>query len=147
MRMAHLEQEVQMRVVRGEPAAEGPRGVWNSYYLDVAAAEGHKILTDEQYEHVVQQVRELAAETDPTHSQLSDVRSLGEFHELRDKGGLLGRINIRVFFWLDRKHRALVVLGVFKKENEDQTPRNIVLRIQNRLRVARQFMEGEATRG
>jgi hypothetical protein len=86
------------------------------------------------------QVKELAKESDPTHSKTASVDALEDFWELRDKGGILGNINVRVFFFLDKKNQALVVLGAIKKQNDGPTP------LGDRRRMARRkrkYVKGE----
>jgi hypothetical protein len=64
---------------------------------DLSTQEAREFLTDAQYSHVAQQFRQLCREAEPTTSDLVDVRPIDDFHEMRDKGGPLGRINVRVF--------------------------------------------------
>lgn len=109
---------------------------WTPAYLTAAETDARKFLNDLQYEHAVQQILSLCEEDDPSHPVLSDVRAVDEFFELRDKYGVLGKINLRVFFALFREQRTLVVLGAWKKEQEDQTPVRIVKRMKWRKRQA-----------
>jgi DNA-binding XRE family transcriptional regulator len=60
--------------------------------------EARDVLNPEQYDYLARQVRELARNDDPTHSSRLDIRAIGEFFELREKGGVLNKINARVFF-------------------------------------------------
>jgi hypothetical protein len=53
--------------------------------------------------------------------------------ELKAKGNVLGKINVRVFFSPVPGHAQVVVLGAFKKENEGSTPPHRVAKMQNRL--------------
>ena len=106
-----------------------PSRKWRPAYLEQASADARSFLNEAQYEHAVQQVLLLCEEDDPTHPRLLDVDALGEFHELRDKYGVLGKINLRVFFWVSREHKTVVVLGAWKKESEGQTPTRIIKRI------------------
>ena len=91
-------------------------------------------------------MRELAREKDPTHSQSLSVDAVEDFHELREKGGVLGKINVRVFFAVDKRktadidHHAIVVLGAVKKESEGKTPEGDRIRIKRRLR---KYLAGE----
>ena len=86
------------------------------------------------------QVKELAREDDPTHSATASVDAVEDFHELRDKGGILGGMNVRVFFCLDKKHAALVVLGAIKKQNDGPTPKGDKIRMARRKR---KYFQGE----
>ncbi len=95
----------------------------NVEIFDVAFEEAMGILDESQYAHVADQVRALASEPDPTRAQTVRVEAVEDFYELKEKGGPLGKINLRVFFGVvNRKGRTIVILGVIKKENEDQTP-------------------------
>src|SRR5437870_6178531 len=109
---------------------------WTPAYLKQSCKEAKAFLTDQQYEYAVEQVLLLCEESDPSHSVLLDVEPIDEFHELRDKGGVLGKINLRVYFWIDTRHRMIVVLGVYKKEQEGKTPVRIVKRMKWRKRRA-----------
>jgi hypothetical protein len=86
------------------------------------------------------QVKELAREEDPTHSQTASIDAVENFWELRDKGGILGGMNVRLFFVLDKKIRALVVLGAIKKQNDGPTPLGHRRRMARR---SRKYLKGE----
>jgi hypothetical protein len=87
-----------------------------------------------KYHHVVEQVQELAREMDPTHPETQTVAQVEDFFELKDKGGPLGNINVRVFFILDKPRVAIVVLGAIFKQNNGQTPFGDKKRIGRRKR-------------
>jgi hypothetical protein len=76
-------------------------------------------------------------EDDPTHSEIASVDAIEDFHEFRDKGGILGGMNVRVFFYLDKPKKALVILGAIKKQNDGPTPKPDKIRIARRLRKYR----------
>lgn len=99
-----------------------PGYLWSVEYLTVAKDEANRFLTASQYEHVVDQLRALARERSPTHPHTVSVDAVEDFWELREKGGPLGKINVRVFFIVDPNRKMIVVLGAIKKENEGQTP-------------------------
>lgn len=117
-----------------------PGYLWLVYYLSVAREEAEGFLNGEQYAHAVDLVRALASEADPTHPVTVTVEAVEDFYELKDKGGILGKINLRIYFMASSKDRAIVVLGAIKKETEGQTPMWVKIRIRNRLR---KFREGE----
>lgn len=96
-------------------------------------------LSAAQYEHIAQQVRELAREHDPSHSETQSVREVSDFLELRDKGGILGKKNVRVFFFLHQPTRELVILGAINKNSENQLPAGDRIRISRRRR---KYLEG-----
>ena len=108
---------------------------WNVEIFDQAYDEARKFLDDAQYGHLAAQVRELAGQSDPTHSDTVDVRPIEDFHEIRDKGGLLRNINARVFFFVFKPTRSIIVLGAIKKENDGPTPTGDRLRMRRRQRL------------
>lgn len=114
--------------------------LWDVWILDLAFQEAMKFLDEDQYGHVAAQVREMAREFDPSHSVTASVDAIEDFYELREKGGPLGKINVRVFFFLDKRvigrkrNHAIVILGAIKKENQGQTPKGDKIRIGRRLR-------------
>jgi len=63
---------------------------------------------------------------------------------LRDKGGILGNINLRIFFHVDRVARAVVILGVIKKQNDGPTPFGDKIRMRYRQRKYREGAYGMA---
>lgn len=107
---------------------------WTVGILQLAFDEAMNAVTEAGYRHLEHQFKDLAGHSDPTHSETVDVRPIEDFHELRDKGGPLGGANIRVFFGVDPDRRALIVLGVIKKQNNGPTPLGDKVRIRGRWR-------------
>ena len=66
-----------------------------------------------------------------------NVKPIEDYHELRDKGGILGKINLRIYFLVIPKDKSILVLGAVKKESDKQTPNWIKIRIRSRLRKFR----------
>jgi hypothetical protein len=114
---------------------------WTVQVLDAAWKEADDLLDEAQMAYLASQVRDLAREPDPTHPPTLDVDDLGDFLELRDWGGVLHPINLRVFFFLDHPRRDIVILGVIHKKNDGPTPRAVVLRMQRRRRNYVQTIE------
>jgi hypothetical protein len=114
--------------------------LWAVYFLDVAGWEAKDFLTDCQYEHVVDALRSLASDPDPRRPQCEDVSPIEAYYELRLKGGLLGKINLRVFFQVLDHEKAILVLHAWKKEAERQTPSFVKRLVRSRLRS---FAEGK----
>jgi len=108
---------------------------WNVDVIDEAFGEAFEILDGDQYEHCSRQVRELARQQDPTHSQTIDVRPVENYYELRDKGGILHKINIRIFFFVHPQDRKIVILGVINKKNDGKTPIGDKLLMKRRRRL------------
>lgn len=95
---------------------------WTVDIIDQAFDEAMAFLDEDQYDHLADQVRELAGQEDPRHSDTVDIRPIEDFWEIRDKGGVLGKINARVFFVIHKPSRKIVVLGAIKKEKDGPTP-------------------------
>ena len=133
--------EVGVRIGGGSP----PGYLWNVVILKVARKESLKFLDETQYQHVSEQVKEMAREADPSHSQTQSVDDLGDFMELRDKGGPLGKINVRVFFFLDKEKTpgSIVILGAIKKENDGPTPGAVKVCMRRRKRLYLSGVLGE----
>lgn len=125
--------DLKTRAPKKRKRSEKP--LWKLAYLTKAEDEGRKFLNDEQYEHVVGLFDELAFETQPTKSKTQDVRSIENFYELRDKGGVLGRINVRVYFTVLKGRALIVALSSYKKEDDGQVAGHVKSRVRNRLRM------------
>ncbi|MGD2095264.1 MAG: hypothetical protein PVH77_09690 [Phycisphaerales bacterium] len=137
--------KIKTRTPKISKSYETPK--WKLGYLEVAGKEGRKLLSKEQYAHAVQLVEDLAYEDNPTKSETQDVRDIDEFYELRDKGGILGRINLRIYFTLFEKRKLIFVLMTYKKEDDGQVPRHVVIRVRNRLRIAREELVMKTQKG
>lgn len=111
-----------------------PGYAWTVKILDAAVREAREFLDDDQYGHLARQFRELATQDDPTRSQTIDIRPIEDFHELRDKGGILGKINARVFFFVHKPDRSIVALAAFGKQNNGPTPQGDKIRARFRKR-------------
>jgi phage-related protein len=98
-------------------------------------AEAMSFLTPGQYWHLSAQVRELALSEQPTNSETIDVQPIRDFYEIRDKGGILQKINARVFFFVHHQTRTIVVLGAINKKNDGQTPAGTVRTMRRRMRL------------
>lgn len=108
---------------------------WNAEVIDRAYDEAMAFLDAEQYDHMAGQVRDLALQDDPTHSDTIDVKPIEAFHEIRDKGGVLRKMNVRVFFFVRKETRTIVVLGAIKKENNGPTPPGDRISMRRRMRL------------
>ena len=106
--------------------------------LAQAKRDARKFLNDFQYWHLVSIVRQLKHWSDLKWQNLLSIKAIDTFHELREKGGPLGKINARVFFWVDENNREIWILGAYKKEEEGQTPRHIVLKMRGRQRIIKE---------
>jgi hypothetical protein len=63
----------------------------------------------------------LARQDDLTHGDTIDIRPVEDFFEIRDKGGILRKLNVRVFYFVYKPTRTMVILGTIKKENDGPT--------------------------
>lgn len=95
--------------------------------------EGHKELNDVEYWHIVKILRKLVDFGDTTTMSELDIRSIDGIYELREKGGLLGKKNMRFFFDVFTKEGKVVVAKAYRKDEEDQTPRHVLINAHSRL--------------
>lgn len=107
---------------------------WAVVVLRAAKTEGQKILTDAQYNHVVSVLQRLVDFPDREELADLDIKHIdGDVYELREKGGVLQRINLRVYFAALKKRREIVVLKTYKKEQDRQVPRYVLVGVEDRL--------------
>ena len=106
---------------------------WTVVVLGVAKKEGRKILSKTQYDHIVDVLKRLVDFGDK--EKLADVRieRIRSFFELKEKGGVLGRINLRVYFGTAPNDRELIVAMTYKKEDDGRPPPHIVILVEDRL--------------
>jgi hypothetical protein len=133
--------QIKVGVRQGDGLAPGY--VWNVGILDCAFDEVRGFLTEAEYDHIAMQVKELARENNPSHSQTASIDQIADYLELRDKGGILGNKNVRVFFGLDKPKQAIIVLGGIKKENNGHTPEGTKILMGRRWRKYRNGDYGE----
>ncbi len=88
-----------------------PGYLWDVGYLSVARDEAMSFLNDEQYAHAVDLVRALASEADPSHPSTVTVEAVEDFLELKDKGGVLGKINLRIYFTINSKEKVIIIIA------------------------------------
>ena len=126
------------RIKVGVKEGQGPRPghQWNAWILDIAFDEAMGFLKPEQYAHLRMQVQDLAGEESPSQSRTVSLEKMSgeDFYELRDKGGILNNLNVRVFFGIDHDRRSLVVLGTVLKKNDGPTPRGTLITMRRRWR-------------
>jgi hypothetical protein len=135
-----ISKDVKIGVREGQESEDGPY-LWSVMVLDLAFREAMKFLDGDQYAYVADQVKALATEHDPTHSVLCSVDAIEDFHELREKHGPLGNINVRIFFFVHKPRKWIVVLGAIKKTNNGPTPlgARVTMRRRKRLFIAGTF--------
>ena len=137
-----MAKQVKVGVTQG--GGPPPGYCWDVDILDEGFHEVMKFLNKDQYAHLALQFKELARESDPSHSQTARVDAIETFFELRDKGGILGGMNVRVFFLLDKEKPSIVVLGGVKKQNDGPTPIGVKVRMRRRARKYRNGDYAEA---
>ena len=123
-----------VKTVLNQGGGPPPGYAWTVSVLDAAHKEALKLLDGDQYAHIAAQVRDLARDAEPTQCETVDVRGVGDFYEIRDKGGVLKRLNVRVFFSVQKSRRLLVILGVINKTTDGATPVVSKLLMEYRLR-------------
>ena len=127
---AHKSVKTGVKAGSGRP----PGYLWNVDVLNRSFDEAKSFLDDDQYDHLAEQVRELARQDDPTHSEIVDVKPIEDFYEISDKGGVLKKLSVRVFFCVHKESRTIVVLGTMKKENNGPTPQAEKITMRRRRR-------------
>lgn len=93
----------------------------SAFYLSVAFDEATSFLTQERYEYLVDHVRALALEDDPLKPKTVSIDKIEDVFEMRVKGGPLGRINVRVFFFINNANE-IIILGCRQKQNDRRLP-------------------------
>ena len=138
-----------IKVGVGEGQGMPPGYAWSVWILDMAFDEAMGFLNPQQYQHLALQMQDLATHDDPTHSLTLSVKAMAgeDFHELRDQGGVLGGMNVRVFYGIDKDSRAIVVLGCIKKQNDGRTPQGDLIRMRRRWRKYKNGDFGKPTVG
>jgi hypothetical protein len=94
--------------------------------------------SDSQRAHLISLMKQLACESTPSHAVRVDVRAIEDFFEVRDCHGPLGTANARICFGIDSQRRFIVVLGMFKKQNNGATPEVDKIRMRMRWRRYRE---------
>lgn len=100
--------------------------------LPVAMKEARKFLSPGQYLHITDLVKQLA--DFGAAGGVPGVEPFGDFWELKAKGGILGKINTRIYFADLKEQREVVVLHAYKKEKEGATSPHVRIKLRGRLR-------------
>jgi len=117
---------------------------WVVVILEVAKKEGRKILSDFQYDHVVEILKRLVHFGNAEEVSDLKIEPIESFYELKEKGGILGRINLRVYFGTIPEEGELVVAKTYKKEDDGSAPRHVILVVEDRLE---EYKTGHARKG
>ena len=116
-----------------------PGGKRRIGYLAVSVRDGRKILNGVQYAYAVRQANQLRAWGDPDIGRLLRIEAVEKFFELKLKGNVLGKTNLRIFFGIYEE--LVIVLGVYKKEEEGALPKHVIFRMRNRHRETKKYLE------
>lgn len=103
--------------------------------IGIAAKEGWDELTPGQYLHLKDQVKQLVGFGRQDYQSNLTIAPFGDYWELKAKGGVLGRKNMRVYFKFDKKANDVVVLCTYKKEDDGQAPAFIHIRLKTRWKL------------
>lgn len=133
------------------PAHQGPRGGSSGAHgsrrgltvvvLAEAKAEGRRFLFDEQYWHVATVEQRLTEFGDPRAMSDLRIEKFGPFWELKLKGGLLKRLNVRVYFASVAARREIVILKTYKKEEDRKVYSGLSELLEDRLE---DYLAGQA---
>jgi hypothetical protein len=113
---------------------DDPRPLCTVVATRIAKREGRGFLNEVQYEHVKELEKRLAFFN--RAEEVADLRieRIGtDLYELKDKGGPLGRINLRVYFGVIPEDGEIVILKTYKKEEDRQIPRHILITVEDRF--------------
>jgi hypothetical protein len=132
MEYAMAERELKVGVWKGDGPAPGY--LWNIAIIDFVFDEAMKFLDEAQYHHLAEQFKDLARTEYPSYSLTVSVDAVEDFYELRDKGGILRNLNVRVFYYIDKRTQTIVVVGAILKKNDGPTPQTVKVRIRRRVR-------------
>ena len=105
--------------------------------LAVAKKEGREELTDGQYLHVTDLIKQLVGFGSRRFASELRIEQFGDFWELKDKGGVLGKKNIRIYFAHESDLNEIVILHFAKKESEGKPHPHLKFKLKNRLREYR----------
>jgi hypothetical protein len=114
--------------------------LWNVYILDIGFKEADQVFNQAQYRHLALQVQEMARERQPSRCRTVDVQPIEDFYELRDRGGVLGSLNARVYLGIDHDTHSIVALGAIHKQNNGPTPIGDKVRMRRRWR---KYLKGD----
>ena len=130
-----------------DAGTDDPPLVWNIKFWPTALKDAKQLLPP-QYWHVADQLRELARCKEPARCPTLDIDRISGFWRLAEKGGPLGKTNIRVFFTIEDSdgRKEIVILGVHKKEEEGKLRKSVKTRIERRLRLYRETLAKKGTR-
>ena len=101
----------QIKVGVNEGGGPPPGYLWSVLFLTVAEREAKSDLTLPEYLHVVDHIKALASEKNPTKPVTVSSDDLDGVFELRIKGGPLAKKNMRVFYSVEPEPLIILIVG------------------------------------
>lgn len=120
----------------------GEKTKWRVGYHFLANTDGG-FLSNEQHDQLVRLFLEMAEYADPLSARIARVERISDYYELKEKGGIFKKLNVRVYFTIEEDSRTIVVMSVYKKEEEGKVHRHMLLRNKERLRRIRKQLASE----
>ncbi len=109
--------------------------IWQGVFVPrIVRLEARSFLTLAQYVHVTDFVKQLSGFGSRRYDPTLRIEPIGDYWELKEKGGVLGKINVRIYFAHVAAHNRVVLLSAYKKEVDGAAPPHILLRLKHRLR-------------
>lgn len=103
----------------------------------IVRKESREFLEIGQYIHMTDLIKQLSGFGRREYESELRIEKFHEFWELKDKGGVLGRKNVRIYFSHEQDINEIVVLHAHKKEADGKPSPNMRFRLRNRLRLYR----------
>jgi hypothetical protein len=95
--------------------------------------EARQILTDEQYWDLVGYVKRLHEFGNKAATSDLDIKPFRNFWEFRVKGGFIRNVNLRVYFAYLEGRNEIVILMVYKKEEDRRVSPHVHTILEDRL--------------
>jgi hypothetical protein len=122
-----------------------PRQSWQTVIVpEVVRREAREFLSIGQYVHVTDFVKQLVGFGTQRYDKTMKIAPIEGFWELKEKGGLLGRINVRVYFAFLKDVNQIAILHAYKTEDDSQVHPSVLSLVRHRLR---RFLNGELRQG
>jgi len=130
---------------RKEPARVVREQAWQTVIVPtIVRREAREFLTIGQYVHVTDFVKQLTGFGSRRYDRTICIAPIDEFWELKEKGGMLGKINVRIYFAFLKESNEIAILHAYKKEDDAQVHPSVLLLVRQRCR---RFVSGELRDG
>lgn len=110
------------------------RGKTKVEFLQVADDDARRCLNGLQNAYAVRIARKLKDWGDVEALSCLRIEAVEDFYELKLKGNVLGKINLRVYFAYLQECNTIMILGVYIKNEEGKTPKYVLIKMRARLR-------------